>query len=339
MDSAPDRAPAHAWQVLHPPVQPYGQDWLSVGDGHRLYWEQSGHPGAPVALFLHGGPGMGCSGEDRRWFDPRQWRTVLLDQRGCGRSLSERGPLVANTTAHLVADLEVLRQHLRITQWMLFGGSWGSTLALAYAQAHPQRVLGLVLRGVFLGTLAESQWLYGDDGAALRHPGAWRCLRQAAGAAPGQPLLEAMHTRLLANDEAALTAAQAWWRWEEVLMDSRSAHQTPATPEVLRAARVGVHCARARWFLREGQLLAQAHRLAAVPGFIVQGQQDGVTPPAAARALHAAWPGSQWIEVPHAGHASTHPAMAQALMAAVETLAGAALNTTYQETADVCTKT
>ncbi len=335
MDNPLTAAVQHAWQVLHPPVQPYDQSWLNVDDGHQLYWEQCGHPGAPVALFLHGGPGAGCTPQDRRWFDPQQWRTVLLDQRGCGRSRAAQGALHANTTAHLVADLEVLRRHLGIGQWLLFGGSWGASLALAYAQAHPRRVSGLVLRGVFLEGPAESQWLYSEQGAARRHPEAWQRLRHAAGAAPGQTLLDAMHTRLQDNDENARTAAQAWWRWEEELMDSRLGPQTPATAETLRAARVGLHYARAGWFLQPGQLLAHAQRLAGVPGAIVQGQWDLVTPPAAARALHKAWPGSQLIELPHAGHASTHPAMASALIAATHALAQSTEHSIYQETADV----
>jgi proline iminopeptidase len=391
MDPELHQSPAHAAQVLHPPVQPYDQDWLNVDDGHQIYWEQSGHPGAPVALFLNGGPGVGCTPQDRRWFHPQQWRTVLVDQRGCGRSLSERGPLVANTTAHLVADLEVLRRHLGIKQWMLFGGSWGSTLALAYAQAHPQRVLGLVLRGVFLGTRAQSRWLYGDEGAApgaaLRHPQAWQRLCKAVGRAPGQPLLDAAHARLRANDGTAREAAQAWWQWENELMGAETASPAntnaipaatalpatataTATPtaaaaatatttpaefastarpppglqadpaQALQAARVGVHYARAGWFLQQDQLLAQAQRLAGVPGIIVQGQHDLITPPAAARALHRAWPGSQLVELPNAGHASTHPAVAAALIMATEslatrTLAQTALALSDQETSHV----
>ena len=159
-------AAAHAWQVMHPPVTPHDQGWLPVGDGHALYWEQCGHPGAPAALFVHGGPGAAASAQDRRWFHPQQWRTVLFDQRGCGRSRSDADVLHANTTAHLLRDMEALRVHLGIERWLLVGGSWGSTLALAYAQAHPMRVLGLVLRGVFLGTAAESSWLYTPAGAS-----------------------------------------------------------------------------------------------------------------------------------------------------------------------------
>ena len=145
--------------MLHPPRQPWQQDWLDVGDGHAVFFEQSGHPGAAAALVLHGGPGASSTSDDRRWFDAQHWRVVLMDQRGCGRSRAA-APLQANTTAHLVADIEALRRHLGIARWLLLGGSWGSTLALAYAQAHPQHVTALVLRGVFLGSGAESRALF-----------------------------------------------------------------------------------------------------------------------------------------------------------------------------------
>lgn len=324
--------PTHAWQVMHPPIQPHGHGWLDVGDGHAVYWEQCGHPGAPAALFVHGGPGAACSEQDRRWFDPQQWRSVFFDQRGCGRSQAADA-LHANTTAHLVADMEALRLHLGIDRWLLFGGSWGATLALAYAQAHPQRVRGLVLRGVFLASQAESGWLYGPQGAAQHLPVAWQRLCAAAGVPPGQPLLDAMHARLQHDDEAALAAAHAWGRWEADLMDAETglAVRVPAAPRqrpddrlALRTARIGVHYARGGWFLSEGQLLARAATLARLPGVIVQGTRDLVTPPAAARALHAAWPASQLQEVPSAGHASTHPAMARRLIAATDALARAA---------------
>ncbi len=315
----------HAWQVLHPPVQHHDHGCLEVGDGHALYWEQCGHPGAPAALFVHGGPGAGCTAEDRRWFDPLRWRTVLFDQRGCGRSRA-LDPLRANTTAHAVADMEALRQHLGLDAWLLFGGSWGSTLALAYAQAHPQRVRGLVLRGVFLGTRAESRWLYGAQGAARRHPAAWQRLCDAAGVQAGQSLLTVMQLRVQADDAAAHAAALAWWRWEHDLMDAETTAPGPRTQvlepaHALRAARVGVHYACAGWFLDHAPLLARAKKLHGLPGVIVQGARDLVTPPAAARALHAAWPGSQLVELRCAGHASTDSAMARQLITATQALA------------------
>ena len=295
--------PTHAWQVMHPPRQPWDRGWLDVGDGHEIGFEQCGHPGAPVALVLHGGPGAGSTPDDRRWFDPRHWRVVLADQRGCGRSRAT-DPLHANTTAHLVADLEGLRRHLRVERWLLLGGSWGSTLALAYAQVHPQHVTGLVLRGVFLGTVAEGRALFGS-------------------------LADDLHGALQHDDAAAHDAAQAWWQCEQ----DRMAHEgppghlapdrTPDSAALLRAARIGVHFARAHWFLRDGELLQGAHRLLGLPGVILQGLVDRVTPPVAARALYTAWPTARLTEVPGAGHAAQHPALAAALVGHIQALAQA----------------
>lgn len=284
---------------MHPPCSAHHEGLLDVGDGHALHFSVAGHPGAPVALFLHGGPGAGCRDDDRRWFDARRWRIVLVDQRGCGLSRTA-APLRANTTAHLVADLERLRRHLDIERWLLFGGSWGSTLALAYAQRHRERVSALVLHGVFLGTAAESAALYGPQAAR------W---------------LDELQARVADGDA---DAARAWWRHEQKLIDAEEGTPPAAEPAVealLAQARVGLHYARAGWWLREGELLAGAARLAGLPGVIVQGGRDRVTPPAAARALHAAWPGSQLHIEPQAGHASRHPALARRLVEAVEALA------------------
>lgn len=330
----------HAWQVMHPPLQPWCSEWLEVGEGHRVYFEQCGHPGAPAALFLHGGPGAGCTADDRRWFNPQRWRVVLMDQRGAGRSTAA-DPLHANTTAHLLADIDQLRRHLGIERWMLFGGSWGATLALAYAQVHPQRVSGLVLRGVFMATKAERCWLYGPRGAALRHPAAWQRLCEAAGLQAGQSLLDAMHLRLHGDDElAAHIAARAWWQWEDDLMQAETTGPAPMQTRLaddgaaLRSARVGVHYARQAWFLQEGQLFSGAVALQGLPAVIVQGARDLVTPPATARQLQARWPRAQLQLLPAAGHASTQPTMARHLVQATDAIAHAApartvaLNTT-----------
>ncbi len=307
MDITLAGAVTHAWQVMHPPRRPWRQGWLDVGDGHQIFFEQSGHPGAPAALVLHGGPGACTTADDHRWFDPARWRVVLMDQRGCGRSRSA-DPLHANTTAHLVTDLEALRLHLDIPCWLLLGGSWGSTLALAYAQTHPQRVAALVLRGVFLGTAAEGRALLGT------------CTDQ-------------VHAGLQAGGGAARAAALAWWQHEQDLM----AHEGPSSPRpddatLLRAARIGVHYARAGWFLREGQLLHDAPRLHGLPGVIVQGLEDRVTPPAAARALQAAWPSVQRIEIAGAGHAASHPATAAALVAQIHARASTLSSSTEGKT-------
>ncbi len=295
MDATRPDGVTHAWQVMHPPRLPWQQAWLEVGDGHAIHFEQSGHPGAPAALVLHGGPGAGSNAQDHRWFDPQQWRVVLMDQRGCGRSRAA-DVLHANTTAHLVADIEALRRHLGIPRWLLLGGSWGSTLALAYAQAHPQHVAGLVLRSLFLGTAAEGRALFG-------------------------PLTEEVQAALQAGGSAAQAAALAWWQHEQ----ARMAHEGPPSPRpeaaaLLAAARIGVHYARAGWFLRDGQLLQNAAPLQGLPGAIVQGLDDRVTPPAAARALHAVWPAARLIELAGAGHASTQPAMASALVSQINAL-------------------
>lgn len=321
----------HAWQSLYPPVQSHAQGFLTRDHGHALHWEQAGHPGAPAALVLHGGPGAGCSPGDRRWFDPSRWRIVLLDQRGAGRS-TPGGHLQANDLAHALDDIETLREHLGIARWLLFGGSWGSTLALAYAQRHPYRVTGLVLRGVFLASAREQSWLYGAEGAARLAPQAWSRLQAAAGSA--QDLLPALAQRLQDGDVAA---ARAWLGWEAALMqheggpdpddtdadsDADSDADTDTDGAALAAARVGVHFARHRYFVHPAGLLPGVDGVRHLPCVIVQGLQDRVTPSQTAQALHRAWPGSVLHLIDGAGHSSQHPAMAQALVAATDHLSG-----------------
>ena len=294
---------------MHPPHQAWDEGWLDVGNGHAVFWEQSGHPGAPVALVLHGGPGACSAPDDRRWFSPQHWRVVLADQRGCGLSSAAK-PLHANTTAHLVADIEALRTHLGVSSWLLLGGSWGSTLALAYAQAHPQHVTGLVLRGVFLGTAAEGRALFGT-------------------------LADELHGALQRDDALAHAAARTWWQCEQDRMAHegpsaqgrpdrsplRSLVRMPDSVSLLHAARIGVHYARAHWFLRDAELLRGAHRLHGIPGVILQGLADRVTPPAAAQALHAVWRAARLVQLPGAGHAAQHPALAAALVDHIQALA------------------
>jgi proline iminopeptidase len=320
-------AVSHAWQWIYPPLQCHAQGWLEVGDGHEIYWEVCGNPMGTPALFVHGGPGAGCAPEDRRWFDPRHYRIVLFDQRGTGRS-RPLGELRANTTEHLLRDIETLRRHLQIEDWLLFGGSWGATLSLAYAQRHPVRVRGLVLRGVFTGSAAERQWLYSPRGAALVYPAAWQRFTATLAASRRAEPLEALAECLHGGDEAIEHAtAQAWLQWEQDLMDLErvdapphpaAAHPAPRGAAALAAARIGVHFARHAFFLREGELLRNAARLAEVPGVIIQGQRDQVTPAATSEALHRAWPRSRLVRASSAGHASTHGEMARRLIAATD---------------------
>jgi proline iminopeptidase len=311
----------HAFAHLYPPLQCHGHGELEVGDGHRLHWEEAGNPLGRPALFVHGGPGAGCTPDDRRWFDPQRYRIVLFDQRGAGRS-RPAGRLAANRTELLVRDMEALRRHLRIERWLLFGGSWGATLALAYAQRHAERVHALVLRGVFLATLAERRWLYADDGAALAHPAAWQRLHAAIDGGAGSDWLGALAAQLQGDDaSAAKRAAAAWHGWEDALTDPGGALASRPVDDPLAMARIGVHYARHAFFLDDDALLAGASSLHGVPGVIVQGDDDLVTPPAAARALHRAWPGSHCHGVRGAGHASSHPEVARRLIAATDAFA------------------
>jgi proline iminopeptidase len=321
---------SHAWQWMYPPVQCHAQGWLAVGDGHELYWETCGNSMGVPALFVHGGPGVGCTPDDRRWFDPRHYRIVLFDQRGTGRS-RPCGELRANTTSHLVADIEALRRHLRIDRWLLFGGSWGATLSLAYAQRHPEHVRALVLRGVFTASAHERRWLYSPHGAALAYPAAWRRLTATIAPQGRVDPLQALAERLQSNEPTIGQAtAQAWLQWEQELMDLEVSdplqelhakapqRRSLSGAQALAAARIGVHFARHEFFLHEGELLERAGRMSEIPGIIVQGQRDSVTPIAAAEALQPAWPGSRLIRVPGAGHASTHGEMARRLIEATD---------------------
>jgi len=308
---------AHAWRWLYPPVACHASGWLPVGGGHQIHWETCGHPLGQPALFLHGGPGAGCTPQDRRWFDPARYRIVLFDQRGCGRS-RPLGRLADNGRPELIADIEALRHHLQIDRWLLFGGSWGATLALAYAQAHPAHVHALVLRGVYTATPSEQRWLYGPDGAARLQPQDWQ--RFIATVPPEQrgDLLAGYQRQLDSEDPLAGQAAtQAWLGWEQALMahEDPAAHASgPAFDDTRRAmARIGVHFAR-----QPGLLDPHRAPLAPLPGVIVQGEQDRITPPAAALALHRAWPRSRLQRLPGAGHASSHPEMARALVAATD---------------------
>lgn len=305
---------------LFPPIEPFQTGMLAVGDRHTLYWEVSGNPQGVPVLFLHGGPGAATAPAYRRFFDPSFWRIVLFDQRGCGRSVPAAS-VEANTTAHLVGDIEALRTLLGVDRWLLFGGSWGSTLALAYGQAHPDRVLGFVLRGVFLFRRGEVEWFL--TGMGTFFPEVWR--RFAAHVAPATDLLAAYHRRLRDPDPAVhLAAARVWCGYEEAcarLMPRLDASDMAAAA-ALAMARIECHYMRHHGFLADNQLLRHLPAIAHLPCTIVQGRYDMVCPPAAADDLATAWPKARLVMLPDAGHSSMEPSIRAGLVGAVEGMKG-----------------
>jgi proline iminopeptidase len=304
---------------LFPAIEPFEQGRLAVADGHELHFELCGNrAGAPV-VFLHGGPGSSTNPGHRRFFDPAFYRVVLFDQRGCGRS-APRGAIAHNTTAHLIADIERLREHLGVARWMLFGGSWGSTLALAYAQAHPTRVCGAVLRGLFLATRAEVDWFL--EGLRRFVPEAWAAFAAGAPGAAGE-MLRHYAQRVLGTDRApALDAARRWAAYENALMAVGEAPSAPSAPvdddAVLDRVRVHLHYLAGDCFLQPGQLLRGLPALAHIPAILVQGRRDLVCPPATAYTVQQAWPSARLRMVEEGGHSAAHPAMAAALVRATE---------------------
>jgi len=305
---------------LFPEIGPFQTGYLPLPAGHVMYWEQVGNPsGAPV-LFLHGGPGAGAGAVHRRFFDPGFWRTVIFDQRGAGRS-RPLGGLEANTTGDLVADIETLRRHLGIERWLLFGGSWGSTLALAYAQAHPDRVAGCVLRGVFLGRREEVDWFL--HGVAAVFPDAHATFAGHLPEAERDDLLGAYLRRLTHPDPAVhLPAARAWSVYEGSCSTLLPSPDTVASfaqdRTALGLARIEAHYFAHDLFLPPGGLLAGMDRIAAIPAEIVQGRYDMVCPARTAFQLAAAWPAARLTVVPDAGQSALEPGVRRALVAAVE---------------------
>jgi proline iminopeptidase len=298
---------------LYPEIRPYEHDMLDVGDGHRVYWEACGNPAGKPVVVLHGGPGSGISPMARRHFDPEAYRIVLFDQRGSGRStphISEEGvDLSANTTWHLVADIERLREHLGIGSWQVFGGSWGATLALAYAERHPERVTEIVLRGVFTARKSEMDWIY-NGGAAQLFPEFWKdYLAPIPVRWRGDPLSAYRELVYHEDREVRERAAIAWSRWEGAIVSLVPQHGYLADygrPSfALTFARVALHYFTHGAWLDEGQLIREAPKLAGIPGVIVQGRYDVVCPPRTAYELHHAWPGSRLVLAEAAGHAVT----------------------------------
>jgi len=309
---------------LYPDIQPFASHRLAVGGPHELYLEQCGNASGIPALFLHGGPGAGCEPYHRRFFDPQRYHAVLFDQRGCGRS-TPHGDLTDNTTWHLVADIEAIRDLLGVDRWLVFGGSWGSTLALAYAQAHPERVLGLILRGIFLCRDREIQWFY-QEGASRVFPDYWQDYLQPIPESERGDLLDAYYRRLTGDDELArLAAAKAWSLWEArtaSLLPNEDVLKHFSRPRTaLALARIESHYFVHRTFLEPDQLLRNAHRIAGIPGVIVQGRYDLICPMESAWALHRVWPGAQLQVIPDAGHSACEPGTCRALVEATDRFA------------------
>jgi proline iminopeptidase len=309
---------------LYPEIEPYHNEYLSVDSLHSIYVEQVGNPDGLPALFLHGGPGAGCEPYHRRFFDPRRYRVVLFDQRGAGRS-RPHAELERNTTWDLVADIERLREHLGIDRWLVFGGSWGSTLALAYAETHPDRVSGLVLRGIFLCRPDEIHWFY-QRGASRLFPDYWQDFCAPVPETQRGDMVRAYHGLLTGDDELRrLNAAKAWSVWEGRTATLRSdpaveAHFAQAHV-ALSMARIECHYFLHDAFLEQDQLLAQAGVLSGIPGVIVHGRYDVICPLENAWDLHAVWPGSELAVVPDAGHSAAETGIRRRLVAATDAFA------------------
>jgi len=311
-------------RTLYPPIEPYETGMLDVGDGHMLYWERCGTPGAKPAVFLHGGPGSGCSPKQRQQFNPTKYDVLLFDQRGCGRS-TPFASLEDNTTWHLVQDIERLREMAGIDKWMVFGGSWGSTLGLSYAQTHPDRVTELVLRGIFLFRQSEVDWLY-KYGASELYPEGWQDFVGLVQEGERGDVVEAYYRRLTSEDPATrLAAAKAWSMWEgltvTLLPDLAMLEEFTEDQHAIAVARIECHYMRNLGWLDHNQLLENAGKLKGIPGVIVQGRHDCCTPPSAAWALKQAWPEVELEIVPDGGHLFTEPGITDGLVRATDRFA------------------
>jgi len=312
---------------LYPEIEPFEAGYLDTGDGHQVYWERSGTRGTKPAVFLHGGPGGGCSPKHRQLFDPALYDVILFDQRGCGRS-TPFASLDNNTTWHLVADIERLREMMGVGTWQVFGGSWGSTLALAYAETHPEHVSELVLRGIYLLTKAEMDWYY-QFGVSEMFPEKYEAFIAPIPEAERGDMITAYRKRLVGEDrEEQLRCAKAWSIWEG---ETITLLPEPATSDTFHEADFALAFARienhyfthAGWF-EDGQLLRDAHKLKDIPGTIVHGRYDMPCPMRQAWALHQAWPKSDFHVIEGAGHAYSEPGILDRLIRATDMYAGKA---------------
>jgi proline iminopeptidase len=321
MDKVPEqrRAAAH----LYAQIEPFDQRMMDVGDGHNIYVEQCGNPDGLPVIVLHGGPGGGCSPAMRRYFDPAAYRVILFDQRGCGRS-RPHASVEANTTWHLVRDIERIRDALGIDSWVAFGGSWGATLALVYAQEHPDRVRDLVLRGVFLATRDELDWFY-EGGAGKFWPELWDRFVKLVPEAERGEMITAYHKRLFSEDQMVQARyARAWAGWENALasIDSNGTGMDGSGEYARAFARLECHYFHNGAFLdKNTRILNRMDRIAHIPGVIVQGRFDMICPPASAHRLSQAWPAGRLVMVPKAGHALSEPGISAELVRATDRIA------------------
>lgn len=311
-------------KTLYPPIEPYRSGMLDTGEGHQIYWELCGNPEGLPVVFLHGGPGAGCSPQHRRLFDPERYNILLFDQRGCGRSLPH-AELEANTTWHLVADIERLREMAGFEKLVVFGGSWGSSLALAYSQTHPDRVRGLILRGIFGVRQSEIHWYY-QEGASWIFPDLWEDFLAPIPEDERDDLVAAYRRRLTGPDASVrVAAAQAWSRWEgstiKLIPDDALINSFAGDEFALAFARIENHYFVHKGWLEEGQLIRDAHKLTGIPGVIIQGRYDIATPAKTAWELHRAWPDADFHMIGDAGHAYDEPGILDRLIRATDDFA------------------
>ncbi len=309
-------------QPLYPPIEPHASGYLRVSDEHEIYYEECGNPQGKPAVFVHGGPGAGCDVRARRFFDPDAYRIILFDQRGCGRS-RPHASLVDNTTWHLVDDMEQLRTHLKIDQWLVFGGSWGSTLALAYAQTHPQRMSEIVLRGIFMLSPFELRWFY-QEGASALFPDFWEHYIAAIPPEERGDLIAAFYKRLTSDDrDTQVKAARAWSMWEAATsylhVNEENVNRWGEEDFAIAVARIECHYFVNRGFFdSEDQLLKNVDRIRHIPAVIVQGRYDVICPMQTAWALHKAWPEADFRIVPDAGHSAFEEGNTHELVSATD---------------------
>lgn len=311
--------------TLYPAIKPYAEHNLKVDDTHSIFIEECGEPSGIPILFLHGGPGAGCNADQRRFFDPTRYRIILFDQRGCGRSTPHIS-LVNNTTTDLVKDIEKIRNYLKISRWMLFGGSWGATLALLYAQQHPNNVAAMILRGVFLGRKSELDWLYKEGGVSKFFPEHWEKFLAHVPADRRGNMIKAYHELLNGSDELMrMAVAKSWGLWEaecstlEVNPDNEKLFTNPHF--ALGIAAIETHYFINNLFIEENEILNNMKKIAHIPGVIIHGRYDMVCPLDNSYALSQVWPEAKLEIIRHAGHAASEPAIACALVHATNELA------------------